>query len=110
MNEIEFVIIGIFVKFKIFFKSLLGAFVASSFRYFKAKKEGKKPGFYDWFWFGLSAWLITYTVFAIILYLDLHLANEVVFAIVFWTGYMSDFFYGWIPKVIKDKLNTKSQE
>jgi hypothetical protein len=97
-------LMAIAIKFKGALASLFAAYVASSMRYLKAKRAGKKATFSSWALFGLTAWLVTYSAMTFLDYCCDGLSYEMRIGIAFWCGYMSDYFYGWIPEYIKSKL------
>lgn len=94
----------LFVKFKIVIYSFLAAYVAATMRYFKEKRRNKKPTLNGWFAFGATAFLVTYAFFSMTEYMDIEAPENIKLATGFWVGYMADFFYSWIPNLIKSKL------
>jgi len=92
------------IKAKAFIMACLAAYVAATMRYIKYKREGKQPKVNDSFLFGITAFLVTYTFFSLAEYVYPTAPNNLVAAIGFWVGYMSDYFYSWVPKYIKSKL------
>ena len=107
MNEL---IMALAIKFKAVLASLLAAYVASTMRYIKAKRAGKKANFASWALFGLTAWLVTYSCMTFLDYCCNGLTYEMRIGIAFWCGYMSDYFYSWIPEYIKSKLPTNDNK
>lgn len=99
----------IFLKFRLLIYSFIAAYTAATMRYFKQKREGKKPTIQGWFYFGITAFLVTYSFFAVLEYADLKLPENLKVALGFWVGYMSDFFYSWIPKYLKGYLPDGSE-
>lgn len=97
-------LMAIAIKFKGALASLFAAYVASSMRYLKAKRAGKKATFSSLALFGLTAWLVTYSAMTFLDYCCDGLSYEMRIGIAFWCGYMSDYFYSWIPEYIKSKL------
>jgi hypothetical protein len=43
-------------------------------------------------------------------YMDIEAPENIKLATGFWVGYMADFFYSWIPKLIKSKLPNNDNE
>lgn len=107
MNEI---IMALAIKFKSVIASLFAAYVASTMRYIKAKRAGRKASFSSWFLFGITAWLVTFSAMKFLDYCCSGLDYEMRIGIAFWCGYMSDYFYSWIPEYIKNKLNNKDDK
>ena len=98
------VIMAIMVKFKSALAALFAAYVASTMRYIRARRAGKQPTFLSWFLFGATAWLVTFSAMKVLDYCCGFLDYEMKLGIAFWCGYMSDYFYAWIPEYIKNKL------
>lgn len=94
-----------YVKFKVVIYSFIAAYAAATMRYFKQKREGRNPSVTGWFYFGVTSFLVTYSFFATVEYLQVDVPENAKVAIGFWVGYMSDYFYGWIPKQIKNFIN-----
>lgn len=109
MSETMELIIAIYVKFKILIYSILAAYVAATMRYFKQKRQGREPNVSGWFAFGVTSFLVTYSFYSAMEYLDYKLPENLVVAMGFWVGYMADFFYSWIPNFIKSKLPINNQ-
>ncbi len=107
MNEL---IMALAIKFKAVLASLFAAYVASTMRYVNAVRKGKKPTTKSWFLFGLIAFSVTYLAMGFLDYCCNGLGYEFRIAIVFWCGYMSDYFYSWIPEYIKSKLPTNDNK
>lgn len=101
-----------FIKFKVVIYSFMAAYVAATMRYFKQKRQNKKPNFNGWFAFGATSFLVTFAFFSTTEYLAIEAPENMKLAVGFWVGYMADFFYGWIPKFLKTKLpnNDKNSE
>lgn len=97
-------LMAIAIKFKGVLASFFAAYVASTMRYIRSKRSGKKPTILSWVMFGLTAWLVTYSAMTFLDYCCDGLSYEMRISISFWCGYMSDYFYSWIPEYIKSKL------
>lgn len=93
------------IKSKALILSMIGGYVASTMRYFKLKRDGKNPTFYSWFAFGMTAWLVTFSAYHILLWMSPNMPEGVRITVVFWAGYSSDYFYEWIPKKLKELVD-----
>lgn len=88
----------------------MAAYVAATMRYFRLKRQNKKPNFNGWFAFGTTSFLVTFIFFSTTEYLAIEAPENMKLAVGFWVGYMADFFYSWIPKLIKSKLPNNDKE
>jgi hypothetical protein len=59
-----------YVKFKVVIYSFIAAYAAATMRYFKQKREGRNPSVTGWFYFGVTSFLVTYSFFATVEYLQ----------------------------------------
>lgn len=97
----------VYAKGKTVILAFIASYVAATMHYFRDKKEGKKPTTASWLYFGVTAFMVTYTVFAVIAYMYSDLPLPLVLAIGFWFGYMSDYVYIFIPRRIKMYLDNE---
>lgn len=99
------ILMALAIKFKTAIYAAIAAYGAATMRYWKQKRAGKKPAVKDWFLFGATAFMVTYTFFVVGTYLYPNIPQNLLLSVGFWIGYMSDYFYSWIPKYIKTKIN-----
>lgn len=95
------------IKSKAILSSVIAGYVASTMRYFKQKREGKNPTFAGWFAFGVTACLVTFSAYHLLVWSMPDIPEGVKLTIIFWCGYSSDYFYEWVPKLIKEYIQKR---
>lgn len=109
MQEVlSFVSMGC-IKFKIVIHSFVASYTASTMRFFKQKRAGKRPSLESWLYFGITGLLVSFSVFALLEYFypDVPFALAMTFGL--WAAYNGDYIYSIVPKVFKTYVDNKME-
>jgi hypothetical protein len=107
MHEVlSFFSIG-YVKFKLVIHSFVASYTASTMRFFKQKRVGKNPTLQSWLYFGITALLISYSIFTLLYFFYPELPFPLVMTVVLWCAYNSDYFYSIVPKIMRRFVDNK---